>query len=126
MPNNIIALIVFVFVALIIILICLLYNYCDNPFNRYSVKVYTLDISGKKSKERNDYIDYLIMRNPAIADECVKRYNEYMEYIKLCRQDYAKNKHRLEQIDERWKEAKMMIQVDVYRNQIRYQQVDYV
>ena len=110
----------------IIVAALVLWLIFKNRFYEFVPSEYKLDISGKRGKSRNDYVDMVIINHPLIIEECEKRIKEYKNYINDLKVEYANKQLRLKQIDEVQSTLTNRVEFVIVRQQTRYQQQNYV
>lgn len=108
------------------VIIFILYLILKNRIEKFKPFNFDLDISGKKSKSKDDYIDMTIIKYQDIVDRCDKRILDYEAYISSMKQKYANKKYRLRQIEKSYSSLNDNIRIHVLREQTRYQQQNYV
>lgn len=125
MKDTMIFITLFVLFIVISVLVC----YLSNHFDSFKPRVVSLDMSNKKERSLEDYKDFVILQNKNIIEEHEKQFEDYMLYINKMRDQYANNKYRLKQIEDRYNvslDAYNYIRVIVYRDKTKYQQVNYI
>lgn len=110
----------------VITVLGILYLILKNPIKKFKSISYSLDISGKKAKDTNEYVDMLIIKNQNIINECDYIIKDYNDYINEMRLKYKRNKYRLWQVEKSYSSLNDIIMIKVYRLQTRYRQVNYV
>lgn len=116
----------FVIVLLIIALIIFLIVYLRNPFKSYETPTFILDITGRGTMDRDDYIDIAIIEDqaiPVMINSGIICYNNYIEEMS---NKYKNNKHRLKQLDKIKQTLNHNAYIRIERKQTRYRQVNYV
>lgn len=116
--------VILIIIAALILLFTILLI-LKNPVETFEPLHFYLDISDKKGKSDDEYVDMLILQNPDIIDFCDKQFNSYKKYIDSMKAKYMKSKFRLKQVEKSYKSLDYFLNIHITRNQARYQQINY-